>query len=298
MKTRFFCVAVEGDTADGRVIEGRHIDEMAASYNPATYAARVNMEHIRGFSAEPPFNAYGDVLAVEKRTIDLELNGKTEKRAALFAAIEPTAALKDLNAKRQKLFTSCEISPNFASTGKAYLVGLAVTDSPASLGTEMLQFAAGLGDNSPLAARKLDKANLFTATGSHVLDLTPAETPAPAADPAKPSLLSQVLAAIGATPSATPPAAPAAPAAPATPPAAPAAPAAPATPVPANDNFTAVAALLAGSLDANRADADAKFAAIQADLQKLTATLSNEADPSQTRRPPVTGPVTGELADC
>jgi hypothetical protein len=35
-----------------------------------------------------------------------------------------------------------EVSTSFADTGKAYLVGLAATDDPASLGTEMLQFSA------------------------------------------------------------------------------------------------------------------------------------------------------------
>jgi hypothetical protein len=43
---------------------------------------------------------------------------------------------------RQKVYASIEINPNFADTGEAYLVGLAVTDDPASLGTEMLQFSA------------------------------------------------------------------------------------------------------------------------------------------------------------
>jgi hypothetical protein len=35
-----------------------------------------------------------------------------------------------------------EVNTSFADTGKAYLVGLAATDDPASLGTEMLQFSA------------------------------------------------------------------------------------------------------------------------------------------------------------
>jgi len=42
----------------------------------------------------------------------------------------------------KKLFTSREINPKFADTGKAYLLGLAATDDPASLGTEMLTFSA------------------------------------------------------------------------------------------------------------------------------------------------------------
>jgi hypothetical protein len=35
-----------------------------------------------------------------------------------------------------------EVAQNFAGTGKAYLIGLGVTDSPASLGTDELRFSA------------------------------------------------------------------------------------------------------------------------------------------------------------
>ena len=175
-KSKFFRLAVEGGTTDGRTIERNWLEEMAADYNVETYQARINMEHLRGFSPEPPFNAYGDVLALETREIELELAGKTEKRLGLYAQVDATADLVGINKKRQKLFTSCEISPNFAGKGRAYLVGLAVTDSPASLGTEMLTFAAGQGENSPLAGRKQDAANLFTAADELELELEPDET--------------------------------------------------------------------------------------------------------------------------
>lgn len=175
-KSKFFRVAVEGATSDVRKIEGKILQEMADSYNPATYAARVNMEHIRGITADPPFQSLGDVLALKTEQIDLPIGGKTEKRLALFAQIEALPPLIAMNRKKQKLFTSVEIAPNFAQTGKAYLVGLAVTDSPASLGTEMLEFCAKQGDKSPLAGRKQDAANLFTAADETVLELDDAAT--------------------------------------------------------------------------------------------------------------------------
>lgn len=140
-KSKFFRVAVEGATVDGRVIERNWLTEATASYNRQTYAARVNMEHIRGITADKPFKAYGDVLALKTEEIDIELGGKTERKLALFAEIEATDELVAMNRDKQKLYTSIEINPNFAGTGKAYLMGLAVTDSPASLGTEMLTFA-------------------------------------------------------------------------------------------------------------------------------------------------------------
>lgn len=162
-KTRFFRVAVEGATTDGRTIERQWLADAAATYNRETYAARVNMEHIRGITADKPFKSYGDVLSLKVEEVEIELGGKKEKKLALFAELDVTDELLAINKDRQKLYTSIEISPNFANSGKAYLVGLAVTDSPASLGTEMLQFAASQGDKNPLLARKQDPANLFTA---------------------------------------------------------------------------------------------------------------------------------------
>lgn len=162
-KTRFFRVAVEGQTTDGRTIERAWLEQAAATYNPQTYAARINMEHIRGITADKPFKSYGDVLSLKTEEVEIELAGKKEKKLALLAELDVTDELVAINKDRQKLYTSIEISPNFAQTGKAYLVGLAVTDSPASLGTEMLQFAASQGEKNPLLARKQDPANLFTA---------------------------------------------------------------------------------------------------------------------------------------
>lgn len=179
-KTRFFRVAVEGATTDGRAIDRQWLLDAAETYNRETYAARVNLEHIRGITPDGAFQAYGDVLALKTDTVEITVGGKTEKRLALFAEIDALDPLIAMNKKGQKLYSSIEISPNFAGTNKAYLVGLAVTDSPASLGTEMLQFAASKGDDSPLAHRKQDKANLFTAAEEVTIELAD-ETPA--ADP-------------------------------------------------------------------------------------------------------------------
>ena len=166
-RSKFFCIAVEGATCDGRTLDANALQEMAETYAPATYTARVNMEHIRGFSAEPPFNAYGDVVALETREVDLQLAGKTEKKIGLFAQVDALDTLVELRNKGQKLFSSIELNPNFAGTGKAYLQGLAVTDSPASLGTEIMEFAAGKvkdGGTSLFAERKIEKGNFFSAS--------------------------------------------------------------------------------------------------------------------------------------
>lgn len=140
-KTKFFRVAVEGATVDGRTIDRAMIQQMADTYNPATYVARINCEHLRGYSPQPPFNAYGSIAEVKTDEIELDIGGKKEKRLALLASFDVNDQAKEINKAGQKLFSSVEIQPDFAGSKKAYLVGLALTDSPASLGTEALKFS-------------------------------------------------------------------------------------------------------------------------------------------------------------
>ena len=162
-RSKWFQVATEGATTDGRNIERAWIEQMAAQYSPNTYGARINCEHIKWSWPGGEFGAYGDVLACKAE--EVEINGA--KKLALFAQLEPNEALLALNKAGQKVYTSVEINPSFADTGKAYLVGLAVTDTPASLGTEALQFSA---KNGTLSSRKLDKDNLFTAAEEVVIE--------------------------------------------------------------------------------------------------------------------------------
>lgn len=158
--SKFFRIGVEGDTCDGRVINADDIQQMAETFDTRVYGCRINLEHLKGVLPDGAFRRYGDVLELkaEQITDDSVLNGKW----ALFAKISPTDDLVQLNQLRQKIYTSMEVQPNFANSGKAYLVGLAVTDDPASLGTEMLAFSASAQRN-PLAARKTAPENLFTA---------------------------------------------------------------------------------------------------------------------------------------
>ncbi|RRW94301.1 GPO family capsid scaffolding protein [Pandoraea apista] len=164
-KSKFFVVATEGDTTDGRKIDAAQITQMAGNYDPVNkYGARVNMEHIKGLYPDSPFRAYGDVVA-------LKTQKNAEGKLQLLAQIDPTDDLvKMTNQDRQKVYTSIEIAPNFANSGEAYLYALAVTDNPASLGTEMLKFSSS-ATNSPLAARKQAPENLFTAALPFTLEL-------------------------------------------------------------------------------------------------------------------------------
>lgn len=60
---------------------------------------------------------------------------------SLYATLSALPVLVEANQKGQKLFTSIEYYKKFADTDRAYLVGLAVTDTPASRGTQPLKFS-------------------------------------------------------------------------------------------------------------------------------------------------------------
>ncbi|WP_197337944.1 GPO family capsid scaffolding protein [Ralstonia solanacearum] len=165
--TKFFRIATEGATSDGRVIDRETLVEMATNYDPKVYTARVNLEHIRGYDPAGPFKAYGDVTALKTEEQDGKLG--------LYAQIDPTDELVAMTKARQKVFSSMEVQPEFADTSEAYLVGLAVTDNPASLGCEVLQFSAKAKTN-PLASRKQHPDNLFTEAVEVSFDFSPERT--------------------------------------------------------------------------------------------------------------------------
>ncbi|MCE8023685.1 GPO family capsid scaffolding protein [Billgrantia aerodenitrificans] len=179
---KWFRVATQGATTDGREISREWIQQMAENYDPKKYGARVWMEHIRGIRADSDFGALGDVVAAKAEEVE-------DGKLALFVQIDPTDRLKEINGQRQKVYTSIEVNPKFADSGEAYLEGLAVTDSPASLGTEMLKFSAQQGDKSPLAARKRNPGNLFSEGVEVELDFSD-EKPADEG----PSLMERVMA--------------------------------------------------------------------------------------------------------
>ncbi len=89
--------------------------------------------------ATSEFSAMGDVTALSTEDIT---EGPLAGRTALYAEIEPTERMKQLVADGKKIYSSIELHPQFSVNGRAYLVGLAMTDTPASLGTERLKFTA------------------------------------------------------------------------------------------------------------------------------------------------------------
>ncbi|MGE5563107.1 MAG: GPO family capsid scaffolding protein [Bacillota bacterium] len=279
-QSKFFRVAVEGDTVDGRTIERNWLTEMAASYNPATYAARVNMEHIRGITADKPFKAYGDVVALRADEVTVEIDGKPVKKMALFAQIDPTDDLVQINSDRQKLYTSIEVNPNFANTGKAYLMGLAVTDSPASLATEALQF---------VAHRKQSPTNHFSAAVETKIEFEEVEAPK---DPASAGLFAAATKFFEqfTKPTEEPKQEPKQ---------------APTGQEPANDNFDALRALIGegfakinAAVQAVSTETKAELGQLRTDHNALKASIEN-TDSNEHKRPPASGGAGNYVAtDC
>ena len=125
-------VATSGPTVDGREILPQELRDIAETYAPSKYTAVIWCEHERWSGS------HGTVFAV--RLVE-EADDLEPGQIALEAQLKPNQKLLWLNDQGEKLFSSIEIWPNFAGTGKAYLTGLAVTDQPASLGTQELYFS-------------------------------------------------------------------------------------------------------------------------------------------------------------
>ncbi len=129
LMTNWLCIATAGDTVDGRIIEDSWILDSAELYDRQLYTACIWPEHERWFGS------MGEVL-------ELKAERDEEGTLKLYARLRPNQHLLQANRDGQLLFTSAEFTPtgNFRGTGKTYLEGLGVTCSPASVGTDRLQF--------------------------------------------------------------------------------------------------------------------------------------------------------------
>ncbi|MGB3224537.1 MAG: GPO family capsid scaffolding protein [Desulforhopalus sp.] len=120
-------VAQSGPTMDGRIIKPEWLTDMAETYDPDVYTAKIWLDHMR-------YASYGSV-----RELKAEEDGDVIR---LFAKIAPSRGLLQMNEVwEEKLHFSIEPIEDFAKTGKCYLGGLGMTDSPASLGTDEMRFS-------------------------------------------------------------------------------------------------------------------------------------------------------------
>ncbi|QHM72966.1 GPO family capsid scaffolding protein [Mixta intestinalis] len=132
-RTDWLCIATSGQAVDGRIIEPQWLIDAAETYSRKTYTAMIWPHHPQYDISEREFTCnLGEVDALK-----VETDGDVTK---LYAQLIPNQFLIDANRMGQKLFTSAEFVTDFAGSGREYLFGLAVTDIPASLGTEKLKF--------------------------------------------------------------------------------------------------------------------------------------------------------------
>ncbi len=139
-----FRVAREGQTVDGRSLSQQQIIDMSETYDPVEYSARINCEHMSGswsgLNSRYDDGALGDVIKVDHAMETFTQNGVQVQLMCLYATLSVLPVLVEANKQGKKIFTSIEFFPKFADTDRAYLVGLAVTDTPASRGIEPLKF--------------------------------------------------------------------------------------------------------------------------------------------------------------
>lgn len=150
--TKFVKVAQSGPTVDGRNIDPQWLRDMAETYDPAVYRAKIWPDHLR-FG-----NNYGSVVALKVEEADGVVS--------LYASLAVNAQYLWDNQYDQRLSFSIEHLENFAGSGKSYLGGLGVTDSPASLGTDELKFsrrASCDGQNASIFAGQPVDASCFSA---------------------------------------------------------------------------------------------------------------------------------------
>ena len=138
VQTGWVIAATEGSTVDGRTITSQWIKEMAETYSVDEYTAVIWPEHFR--------SSWGPFEGKNWGTVDEVKAAKKGGKLRLFVKLTANSYLLDANKDGQKLFMSIEINTDFTGTGKCYLQGVAVTDSPASTGTTRLKFSAGTNE--------------------------------------------------------------------------------------------------------------------------------------------------------
>ncbi|NME02805.1 GPO family capsid scaffolding protein [Aeromonas sp. DNRA1] len=140
LRTGWVCIATEGKAVDGRDITRDWLTDMAETYDPTYYTAVIWPEHDR-------WSSYGTVQALKTEEVDGKLK--------LYAILCPNRDLIYWNQSGQYQFCSIEPFEQFADLGRTYLIGLGVTDQPASTGTTHLKFSKSnkgqvIGTSEPL----------------------------------------------------------------------------------------------------------------------------------------------------
>ncbi|MBW5870297.1 GPO family capsid scaffolding protein [Yersinia enterocolitica] len=133
-KTDWVVVATSGPTIDGREIDPKWLTDAAEVYNPDEHTAMLW-----------PYHAPADQLIFTNNygLVDALKAEKVGDKVQLKAHLIPNRFLLEANKAGQKLFTSIDVRENYLGTGRFYVHGIVVTDTPASINTTRLQFSQG-----------------------------------------------------------------------------------------------------------------------------------------------------------
>lgn len=143
----WLCICAAGSAIDGRKVDDAWLKQVADNYDREKYTAMIWPQHHDDIEWRQWSYNFGSVDSLK-----YEVENGIGK---LYARLVPNEFLLNTNREKQKLFTSAEFWPDFASTGEWYLSGLAVTDVPASLYTDKLQFSATNKSDSILRSEPL-----------------------------------------------------------------------------------------------------------------------------------------------
>lgn len=108
---------------------------MAELYSVDEYTALIWPEHFR--------SSWGPFEGKNWGTVDEVKAAKQGGKLRLFVKLTGNKYLLDANKDGQKLFMSIEPDPDYKKEGRCYLMGLAVTDTPATTGSSRLKFSIG-----------------------------------------------------------------------------------------------------------------------------------------------------------
>lgn len=181
LRTTWICIATEGETADGREILHEEIIDMAETYDPSLYTAMIWPRH------HPPGEDRGDPLG---EVLELRADYDDEGTLHLYAILRPFSRLLEMNGQNRGVFTSVEMNLNFRGSGRTYLDGLAVTDTPASVGTTRLHFSRNDKGNRKMTT----KAKKTWRQRFGIEEMPAATPPEEAVDQEKLQALAQALA--------------------------------------------------------------------------------------------------------
>ncbi|SQD80436.1 GPO family capsid scaffolding protein [Moritella yayanosii] len=158
LRTIPLAIAAMGLTVDGREISEKDIDDIVTTYNYKKYGARINLDHEFNWSGWAAKNLHGVELngGMLGDVIGLSTGKNEDGIKVLYAILSPNASFVLLNQADQAVYFSIEIDRDFMKSGQTYLIGLAVTDYPASTYTDRIHFSQQDKNNANQAPSDTD----------------------------------------------------------------------------------------------------------------------------------------------